>query len=171
MFVCSIYPKPINRFLNRFSLLKTGIVSYNVRLENGHLTSWHRRYLTRDITEKVVEAAESLIHDEIVDTSLHDGVGVSTASGVQTEVVTTGMKKRFLANSALGIFHGESKLVTEGGSHFSSWGDRIMGGRNYCGFPLMVSTLVIVGLYQCSGQAGAVAGAGVEDCTGAGPQI
>ena len=63
MFVCSIYPKPINRFLNRFSLLKTGIVSYNVRLENGHLTSWHRRYLTRDIPEKVVEEAESLIHD------------------------------------------------------------------------------------------------------------
>ena len=71
------------------------IVSFDVRLENGHLTSRHRRYLTRDIPEKIVEEAESLIHDEIVDTSLHDGVGVSTDSGVQTEVVTRGMKRGF----------------------------------------------------------------------------
>ena len=71
------------------------IVSYDVMLENRHLTSRHRRYLTRDIPGNVVDEAESPIPDDIVDIPIHDGAEVSTESGVQTKlgVVTRGMKE------------------------------------------------------------------------------
>ena len=81
-------------------------------LESGNLTTRHRRYLTRDIPEKVVDEAENLNHED-VDIPIHDEF---TESEVQTDrgVVTRSMKKRRHANSAHGKFHGERKSVSEG---------------------------------------------------------
>ena len=47
------------------------IVSYEIMLENGNLTTRHRRYLARDIPEKVVDEAENLNHED-VDIPIHD---------------------------------------------------------------------------------------------------
>ena len=55
------------------------IVSYDIMLENGNLTTRHRRYLARDIPEKVVDEAEA--H---VDIPIHEEV---SESEVQTDRV------------------------------------------------------------------------------------
>ena len=63
------------------------IVSYDIKLENGHVTT---RYLTKDIPEKAVEEVENSIH-VVVDIPAHGGASGFTESRIQTRI----MKRRF----------------------------------------------------------------------------
>ena len=88
------------------------IVSYDIMLENGNVTSRHHRFMTKDIPE--VES-QAVLHDEEAD--IHEGPCVTETGHSRLEDsnitgVVTRSKKKMLANSARGKFRGESRKVS-----------------------------------------------------------
>ena len=89
-------------------------------LENGNVTTRHRRFMTKDLPEvesqPVIHDVEAVIHGESnVTTSrpsehgvIHEDSNI-TNSGNSEHGVITRSKKRMLANSTRGKFRGESR--------------------------------------------------------------
>ena len=83
------------------------IGSYEVMLKNGNVTTRHRRYMTRDIPERIDDEAESL-----APVNIHGGVDI-TESG-HSGVVTRSKSKRRHANMARGNFQSKSRQSSKG---------------------------------------------------------
>ena len=168
------------------------IVSYDVMLENGNVTSRHRRFMTRDIPEEVGSQAD---HDEDIHgvssaASGHSRVEDSNITNAGVTGVVTRSKRRFLANTAHGKLPGVTGVVTKSkcGSHVISHSHRRvtgeMGSSSCFSIPLLclgvygiLATLVIAVLsfflHQCAGRSPRSMTAGIDpgvDCVEMGPQ-
>ena len=122
-------------------------------LENGNLTTRHRRFMTKGIPEKVVDEAVGL------DPVIHEGADI-TESGHSELGVVTRSKRRMYANTARGNFQGKSRQSSKV-THHSHWEDTGEMGGPCCALPMMfmgiyalMTTLVIavlsIFLHQCS---------------------
>ena len=170
------------------------IVSYDVLLENGKLTSRHRRFMTRDIPENVGSQPGQ---DEDIHGAPSPGVSGAASghsregSNITNEGVTgviTRSKKRFLANTAHGKVPGGTGLVTKSkcGSQVTPHSQRKvtgeMGSSSCVSVPLLclgvwaiLSSLVIAVLSfflnQCSGRSlRSMTSVQPVDCVEMGPQ-
>ena len=77
-------------------------------LENGNVTTRHRRFMTKDIPE--AEGLEPVIHEvEGLEPVIH-GESNITESGHSEHGVVTKSKRRMHANTARGKFHGKSRF-------------------------------------------------------------
>ena len=84
------------------------IVSYEIMLENGNVTTRHCRFMTKDLPE--VEGSEPVIHE--VEPVIH-GESNITESGHSEHGVITRSKRRMHANTACGKFHGKSRRSSQ----------------------------------------------------------
>ena len=97
------------------------IVSYDVLLPNGKLTSRHRRFMTRDIPENVEtqQGDDEGIHgppspegSAVTSVNSRAGSNVTHENTNEGVGVVTRAQKRFLANSARGKFPQGADLIT-----------------------------------------------------------